>query len=135
MRWLSFYRSSPDASSGPTYTQATFGYVVQTQDGAEGVVDVGLRSDYATLREAIAAQALDRLVAQCGDQADVPLEGLHLHQPLLTRKKYSAWVLTIRLIRKKPVAVAKACRRFLCALRRRKWATANRWCGLGSQQA
>ena len=87
MRWLSFYRSSPDASSGPTYTQATFGYVVQTQNGAEGVVDVGLRSDYATLREAIAAQALDRLAAQCGSQADLPLEGLHFAPTITDPKK------------------------------------------------
>ena len=87
MRWLSFYRSSPDASSGPTYTQASFGYVVQTQDGVEGVVDVGMRSEYATLREAIAAQALERLVAQCGDQADVALEGLHFAPTITDPKK------------------------------------------------
>ena len=87
MRWLSFYRSSPDASSGPTYTQASFGYVVQTQDGAEGVVDVGMRSEYATLREAIAAQALERLVAQCGDQADVALDGLHFAPTITDPKK------------------------------------------------
>ena len=87
MRWLSFYRSSPDASSGPTYTQATFGYVVQTQNGAEGVVDVGLRSDYATLREAIAAQALSTLAAQCGNQADLPLEGLHFAPTITDPKK------------------------------------------------
>lgn len=87
MRWLSFYRSSPDASSGPTYTQASFGYVVQTQDGAEGVVDVGMRSEYATLREAIAAQALERLVAQCGDQADVALDGLNFAPTITDPKK------------------------------------------------
>ena len=87
MRWLSFYRSSPDASSGPTYTQASFGYVVQTQDGAGGVVDVGMRSEYATLREAIAAQALERLVAQCGDQADVALDGLHFAPTITDPKK------------------------------------------------
>ena len=87
MRWLSFYRSSPDASSGPAYTQASFGYVVQTQDGAEGVVDVGMRSEYATLREAIAAQALERLVAQCGDQADVALDGLHFAPTITDPKK------------------------------------------------
>ena len=87
MRWLSFYRSSPDASSGPTYTQASFGYVVQTQDGAEGVGDVGMRSEYATLREAIAAQALERLVAQCGDQADVALDGLHFAPTITDPKK------------------------------------------------
>ena len=87
MRWLSFYRSSPDASSGLTYTQASFGYVVQTQDGAEGVVDVGMRSEYATLREAIAAQALERLVAQCGDQADVALDGLHFAPTITDPKK------------------------------------------------
>ena len=87
MRWLSFYRSSPDASSGPTYTQASFGYVVQTQDGAGGVVDVGMRSEYATLREAIAAQALERLVAQCGDQADLALDGLHFAPTITDPKK------------------------------------------------
>ena len=87
MRWLSFYRSLPDVSSGPTYTQASFGYVVQTQDGAEGVVDVGMRSEYATLREAIAAQALERLVAQCGDQADVALDGLHFAPTITDPKK------------------------------------------------
>ena len=87
MRWLSFYRSLPDVSSGLTYTQASFGYVVQTQDGAEGVVDVGMRSEYATLREAIAAQALERLVAQCGDQADVALDGLHFAPTITDPKK------------------------------------------------
>ena len=61
--------------------------MVQTQDGAEGVVDVGMRSEYATLREAIAAQALERLVAQCGDQADVALDGLHFAPTITDPKK------------------------------------------------
>ena len=94
MRWLSFYRSSPDVSSGPTYTQASFGYVVQTQDGAEGVVDVGMRCEYATLREAIAAQALERLVVQCGDQADVALDGLHFAPTITDPKKIPKYIKT-----------------------------------------
>ena len=58
---------------------------MQTQNGAEGVVDVGLRSDYATLRE-IAAQALDRLAAQCEIQADLPLS-LHFAPTITDPKK------------------------------------------------
>lgn len=87
MRWLSFYRSSPDASLGPAYTQASFGYVVQAQDGTEGVVDVAARSDFGTLREAIAANALDRLVEHCGDQADLSLDGLHFAPTITDPKK------------------------------------------------
>lgn len=63
MRWLSFLRGG----------NTTFGYV--TSDGT-GVVDVGARSDFAGLRQAIEADALESLPAQCGDDADVGLEGL-----------------------------------------------------------
>jgi 2-keto-4-pentenoate hydratase/2-oxohepta-3-ene-1,7-dioic acid hydratase in catechol pathway len=63
MRWLSFER---DGSQ-------TFGYV--TADGA-GVVDAGARSEFADLRAAIEADALERIAGQCGDTADVPLDGL-----------------------------------------------------------
>ena len=50
MRWLSFLRGST----------ATFGYVVVGSDGS-GVVDAGARSEFASLREAIAADALTHL--------------------------------------------------------------------------
>ncbi|MEM7098061.1 MAG: fumarylacetoacetate hydrolase family protein [Pseudomonadota bacterium] len=63
MRWLSF------AAEG----QETFGYV--TSDGT-GVVDAGTKSDFASLREAIAADALGRLADQCGDLADFALADL-----------------------------------------------------------
>ncbi len=63
MRWLSFERDG----------NVTFGYV--TSDGA-GVVDAGARSAYAGLREALEADALETLPDQCGDEADVKLEGL-----------------------------------------------------------
>jgi len=63
MRWLSFERN------GAT----TFGYV--TNDGA-GVVDAGARTSHASLRDAIEAQALEEIVTECGDQADVALDGL-----------------------------------------------------------
>ncbi|MFL2519030.1 MAG: fumarylacetoacetate hydrolase family protein [Candidatus Azotimanducaceae bacterium] len=90
MRWLSFYRSAPDLSEGSRYTQATFGYIVPAgtaSDGQEGVVDAGARSEFSTLREAIAADALDNLVEQCGDQADVPLQGLHFAPTITDPKK------------------------------------------------
>lgn len=70
MRWLSFARD--DAVS--------FGYV--TQDG-EGVVDAGARSEYASLKDAIAADALAKLAEQCGDSADLALEGL-TYAPTIT---------------------------------------------------
>ena len=63
MRWLSFQRE------GAT----TFGYL--TSDGA-GVVDAGARSAYASLRQAIEADALGALPGECGDKADLPLDGL-----------------------------------------------------------
>ena len=63
MRWLSFLRDG----------KTSFGYV--TSDG-EGVVDVAARTDFTSLREAIAAGALESLPAQCGDQADLSLSGL-----------------------------------------------------------
>ncbi|GIS19258.1 MAG: hypothetical protein CM15mP120_11740 [Pseudomonadota bacterium] len=121
---------------GADYTQASFGYVVQTQDGAEGVVDVGMRSEYATLREAIAAQALERLVAQCGDQADVALGRFAFRANHYGPRKYSASVSTIRPTKKKPVGGGEGGPTvFVRFAKRRKWATVNRWCGLGSQQA
>lgn len=64
MRWLSFLRDGA----------ATFGFVVTDDAGNEGVVDVGGRSDFASLREAIAADALIRLAAQCGEQPDLALD-------------------------------------------------------------
>lgn len=73
MRWLSFERD------GAT----TFGYV--TADGA-GVVDVGARTDYSTLREAIEADALASLPDTCGDAADVALEGI-TYAPTITDPK------------------------------------------------
>lgn len=63
MRWLSFLRDGAPS----------FGYV--TADGA-GVVDVGARGKLADLKSAIAADALAELPTLCGDEADLPLEGL-----------------------------------------------------------
>lgn len=63
MRWLSFLRDGNE----------TFGYVVVASDGSEGVVDAGSRSEFVSLREAIAADALTHLSSSCGDQVDVPL--------------------------------------------------------------
>ena len=63
MRWLSFLRDG----------NTSFGYV--TSDG-EGVVDVAARTDFSSLREVIAAGALESLPAQCGDQADLSLADL-----------------------------------------------------------
>ncbi|NKB99770.1 MAG: 5-carboxymethyl-2-hydroxymuconate isomerase [Pseudomonadales bacterium] len=73
MRWLSFERDGA----------VSFGYV--TSDGA-GVVDVGARTEYATLREVIAADALATLPDQCGDVADLPLEGI-TYAPTITDPK------------------------------------------------
>lgn len=70
MRWLSFERGG----------EVTFGYV--TSDG-EGVVDAGARSEYGSLRQAIEADALSTLPQQCGDDADLPLEGL-TYAPTIT---------------------------------------------------
>ena len=47
MRWLSFLRDGSE----------TFGYVVGDVASGEGVVDAGARSDFASLREVIAANA------------------------------------------------------------------------------
>ena len=63
MRWLSFLRDGNE----------TFGYVVVDSDGSEGVVDAGARSEFVSLREAIAADALTHLTGSCGNQADVSL--------------------------------------------------------------
>lgn len=63
MRWLSFSRDG----------KATFGFVSTADDGTEGVVDAGVRSDFTSLREAIAADALTQLAASCGEQADMAL--------------------------------------------------------------
>ena len=63
MRWLSFLRDGSE----------TFGYVVVDSNGSEGVVDAGSRSEFVSLREAIAADALTHLTGSCGDQADVSL--------------------------------------------------------------
>ena len=63
MRWLSFLRDGSE----------TFGYVVGDAAAGEGVVDAGERSDFASLREAIAADALTDLAAKCGASADLAL--------------------------------------------------------------
>jgi 2-keto-4-pentenoate hydratase/2-oxohepta-3-ene-1,7-dioic acid hydratase in catechol pathway len=69
MRWLSFLRGG----------SPSFGYL--TSDG-RGVVDVGARGKFADLRSAIAANALADLARLCGDQADLPLDGLTYLPPL-----------------------------------------------------
>jgi len=61
MRWLSFLRNGSE----------TFGYV--TSSDGQGVVDVGARSEFASLGDAIAAGALEQLASSCGDTADLPL--------------------------------------------------------------
>lgn len=61
MRWLSFYRDE----------RLSFGYVVD-----DGVVDVGLRSRYRSLRQALQDDALAFLQALCGQAPDLSLEGL-----------------------------------------------------------
>lgn len=70
MRWLSFERDGA----------LSFGYV--TGDG-EGVVDVGARTDYGSLREVIEAGTLAALPDQCGDEADLALEGI-TYAPTIT---------------------------------------------------
>jgi len=70
MRWLSFERDG----------NTSFGYV--SADG-EGVVDVGARTDFKGLRDAIEADALGTLPAQCGDDADLLLDGL-VYAPTIT---------------------------------------------------
>lgn len=73
MRWLSFVREG----------EPSFGFV--TSDG-QGVVDVGARSQYASLRDAIAADALAELAESAGDQADLPLDGL-TYAPTITNPR------------------------------------------------
>lgn len=73
MRWLSFEHNGG----------VTFGYV--TSDG-EGVVDAGARSEHATLRDAIEADALGSLPAACGDAADVALADL-TYAPTITNPR------------------------------------------------
>lgn len=70
MRWLSF------ELNGST----SFGYV--TSDGS-GVVDVGARSEFSSLRQAIEADALQRLPQSCGDAADLSLDTL-VYAPTIT---------------------------------------------------
>ena len=74
MRWLSFV----------TNDSMSFGYV--TSDGL-GVVDVGKRSEYASLREAIAADALQTLPQACGDAADVALSDVTFAPTITDPKK------------------------------------------------
>ena len=74
MRWLSFERD------GAT----SFGYV--TSDG-QGVVDAGARSDFSSLRLAIEAEALERIVAQCGDSPDLSLQSLTFAPPIPDPRK------------------------------------------------
>ncbi len=73
MRWLSFARNGT----------VSFGYV--TSDGS-GVVDVGARSEFDTLREAIAADALSVMSKQFGDDADLALAGI-TYAPTITDPK------------------------------------------------
>lgn len=73
MRWLSFERDGA----------VSFGYI--TSDG-EGVVDLGAHCEFATLREAIEANALARLPGQYGDEADLALDGL-TYAPTITDPK------------------------------------------------
>ena len=63
MRWLSFERDG----------DVTFGYVTSAGDG---VVDAGARSEFTSLRAAIEGDALAQIASDCGDEADLPLEGL-----------------------------------------------------------
>ena len=73
MRWLSFYHNQ----------ELTFGYV--TSDG-EGVVDVGSRSDFTSLRDVLEAGALSSLPQECGDSADIPLQDVD-YAPTITNPK------------------------------------------------
>ena len=73
MRWLSFLREDV----------ASFGYVVGSDAVGHGVVDAGSRTSYASLREAIAADALTTLPASCGDQADFSLDDV-VYLPTIT---------------------------------------------------
>ena len=73
MRWLSFYHNQ----------ELTFGYV--TSDG-EGVVDVGSRSDFTSLRDVLEAGALNSLPQECGDSADIPLQDVD-YAPTITNPK------------------------------------------------
>ncbi len=73
MRWLSFLRDG----------KPSFGYI--TRDG-EGVVDVGCRVDYPSLRHAIAGDALLDMVARCGDEADLALRDV-IYAPTITNPR------------------------------------------------
>ena len=73
MRWLSFYHNQ----------ELTFGYV--TSDG-EGVVDVGSRSDFTSLRDVLEAGALSSLPQECGDSADIALQDVD-YAPTITNPK------------------------------------------------
>ncbi len=75
MRWLSFHRNGG----------VSFGYI--TGDvGNEQVVDVGARSDYAGLREAIAADALTALANE-HTQADIGLADIDFAPPIVDPEK------------------------------------------------
>jgi len=65
MRWLSFVRQGQ--------SDVSFGYLDST---GTGVVDVGARSDFAGLRQAIAAQALQTLAKRHGDTPDLALTAI-----------------------------------------------------------
>lgn len=73
MRWLSF-----ETKSG-----TSFGYI--TSDG-QGVVDVGERTDYSTLRHVIEAGVLATLPQECGDNADLALVDV-TYAPTITNPK------------------------------------------------
>lgn len=79
MRWVSFERPSAEPNGA-----TSFGYL--TSDGA-GVVDVGARSDFGGLRQALAANALDTLAQQCGDSADIALADLVYAPPIVDPAK------------------------------------------------
>ena len=74
MRWLSFERDG----------ELSFGYITNAGDG---VVDVGARSSFGSLREAIEADALTSLASECGDDADISLEGLTFAPTITNPKK------------------------------------------------
>jgi len=68
-RWLSFRRDGA----------VSFGYVDRS---GTGVVDASARSDFADLKAALAADALGELPTACGDDADVPPDGLAYLPPV-----------------------------------------------------
>lgn len=74
MRWLSFSANGRES----------FGYL--TPDGA-GVVDAGARSEYADLKAAIAADALEGIARSLGDTGDLALDEVTYRPTLLNPDK------------------------------------------------